>query len=193
MEWIKAAIEEHIDEEGKIDLAKAIDSVKKEFPKEAVPKSVFNETSKDLKAANEVMNNLKKDNKDVEDLQSKIEAYESDIETLQAERLEERKTYSLRERLKDEGVKDVDYMLYKLGDVEADEEGNIKDLDNKVKDLREEYESHFPEQEEEVEEEPELDNKGFEVVDNGLESGVEPDSEATLTQQVEEAMGIKQE
>lgn len=186
MDWIKAIIEKYIGEDGKLDLTKAMVEVKAEFPKNAVPKEVFNATGEDLKAAKQLVNDLKKENKDVEGLQTKIEQYETDIETLKTERLAEKKTYTLKEALTKAGATDVDYMLFKLGDVEVDKDGNILELDNKIKSLKETNAAHFKQ------ENAEDKGGGFKVLDNKLDGGTPPDAEALAIAEFERGLGIIQ-
>ena len=189
MDWIKEILEKHINEEGKIDLTKAMDEVKEEFPKQAVPKEVFNNKLEDLKVANKLVDDLKKDNQDIEELQTKITDYETKVENLEQERLKERKNFILKEKLRDSGALDVDYMIYKLGEVETDEEGNIIELDNKIKSLMEENKDHFKVAEEALEGDKK-DDKGFKVLDNELKDGNDPDPIAQAIREVEEAMGV---
>lgn len=124
----------------------------------------------DLNGANELVTGLQKSNKDVEGLQTQISEYQSKVETLEAERAAERKTYELKEALTKEGVKDVDYMLFKLGEVEADEEGNVKDLDNKVKELKEKNPTFF-EVTKVDDHQQKRNNNGYQVIDNKLSKG----------------------
>lgn len=180
MEWIKAIIEKYKKEDGTIDMTKAMDEINQEFPKNAVPKTVYNQTSEDLKAANKLVKDLKKDNKDVEELQNKINDYEKEVDQLKGQRLEERKTYSLKEALTKAGAKDVDYMIYKLGDVELDKEGNIIELENKVKSLKESNPSFFEVKDDTKNNDKSIegkDTKGYEVIDNSLENGKPSDKE----------------
>lgn len=178
MGWIKAILEKHIKEDGTIDMTKAMDEVNKEFPKNAVPKEIFNQKNDDLKVANKLVDDLKKDNKDVEDLQEKIDDYEKEVEGLKEERVKEKTNYTLRERLKEAGAKDVDYMIYKLGEVELDKEGNIIELDNKIKSLVEENKDHFEVKEDKSDKDDDKNKgPGYEVIDNKLEDGDESTKE----------------
>ena len=195
MDWILEIIKKYTNEEGKVDLEKVNKEIKTEFPKNAVPKETFNEKNEDLKAANKLVNDLKKDNKDIEDLQKKIDDYEKDIETLKEERVKERTNFTLKEKLKEAGAKDVDYMIYKLGEVEVDKEGNIIELDNKIKSLLEENKDHF---EVKDDKDDDKDNKddgkgkgtGFQVIDNKLDDGKEPDANQKAMTEFEEALGL---
>lgn len=123
----------------------------------------------DLTNANKLVNDLKKNYKDVEDLQKQITDYEGKVTELEKERAQERKTYALKERLAKEGVQDIDYMLYKLGDVEVDKDGNIVDLDNKVKALKEANPTFFQASEPQTK-----SPAGYQVIDNGLPQGKLP-------------------
>lgn len=91
----------------------------------------------DLKTATDLVATLKKENADVEALQTKIKEYEGKVTQLETERAEERKTNAIKEALTKAGVNDLDYMLFKLGAVEVDKDGNIVDLESKVKSLKE--------------------------------------------------------
>lgn len=171
MDWIKEILEKHKKEDGTIDISKAITEINNEAPKNVVPKATFNEKNEDLKKANKLVEELKKDNKDIDDLQSKIDNYEKDIETLKEERIKERTNFTLKEKLKAAGAKDVDYMIYKLGEVELDKEGNIIELDNKIKSLVEENKGHFEVKDGEGDEGNKEGDKGYQVIDNKLDDG----------------------
>ena len=81
-----------------------------------------------LNEANATLATLKKNNKDNEELQNELRSY--------------------KERT------DVDYLMFKLGDLEVDDEGNVKDLENKIKDLKASLPNFF-EQSSEPPKEPE--------------------------------------
>ena len=125
------------------------------------------QSENDLNAANKLVGDLKKTNKDAEDLQQKITDYEAKVQQLETERAEERKTYAIKEALQKEGVSDVEYMMFKLGKLEVDKDGNIVDLDNKVKALKETNPTFFASEAENSE----PGAPGYQVVDNKLESG----------------------
>lgn len=129
----------------------------------------------DLETANTLVTDLKKSNADVEGLQQKIDEYETTVATLESERADERKSFAIKEALTKQGVSDVDYMMFKLGDVETDDEGNLVDLDNKLKDLKEEHPTFFADAETD---EP-ADPNGFRVIDNKLDDGGEVDEQPT--------------
>ena len=139
----------------------------------------------DLNTANKLVDDLKKSNKDTEDLQTKIDEYKTEMDQLKADRAEEQKQYAIKEALNKEGVKDIDYMLYKLGEVETDKDGNIVDLDNKVKSLKESNPTFFG-----TDDKPANEPAGYQVVDNGLDEGKPSDPEATATADFEAALGL---
>lgn len=186
MDWIKAILDKHKKEDGTVDLVEANKEIDAEFPKNAVPKTDFNSKVEELKTANETLNTLQKDNKDVEALQNTITEYKGKVETLETERAAERKTYALKEALTKEGVSDVDYMLFKLGEVETDKDGNIVDLDNKVKALKESNPTFFGTNDKPADGTP----TGYQVVDNGLDEGKPSDPTATATADFEAALGL---
>ena len=142
----------------------------------------------DLATANKLVGDLKKTNKDAEELQNKITEYEQQVQQLEAERAEERKSYAIKEALTKEGASDIEYMLYKLGEVEVDEDGNIVDLENKVKALKESHPTFFG-----SEEKTKTDAPGYEPIDNKLDNGKPSDPEATATAEFEAALGLATE
>lgn len=177
MDWIKAILDKHKKEDGTVDLVEANKEIDAEFPKNAVPKTDFNSKVEELKSANETLESLKKDNKDVEALQNTIKEHETTVTQLQTDLAAERKTYALKEVLTKEGVSDVDYMLFKLGEVETDKEGNIIDLDNKVKSLKENNPSFFGPEDTTQTQNTDPAAPGYKVVDNKLDNGKQTEPE----------------
>lgn len=178
MEWIKAILEKHRKEDGTVDIEKAMAEINAEFPKNAVPKSVYNEKATQLDEANKTITQLKENNKSNEDLQQKIKDYETKIENLEKEAAETKKTFALKEALTQAGAKDVDYMIFKLGEVEMDKDGNIKELDNKIKALKESNPSFFetkPDESQQHQQQPGA--PGYKVIDNKLEQGKQSTNE----------------
>lgn len=94
-----------------------------------------------LNTANSTIKDLKKNNADNKELQKTIKEHETTIATLKETSAKREKEFTVKSKLKDAGCTDVDYMLYKLGDIEKlDIE---KELDNKVKELSENNASFF--------------------------------------------------
>lgn len=166
MDWIKAILDKHKKEDGTVDLLEANKEIDAEFPKNAVPKADFNSKVNELKSANDTLDTLKKDNKDVEALQNKIKEHETTVTQLQTDLAAERKNFAIKERLTKEGVTDVDYIKYKLGDVEMDKDGNLVGLDNKLKDLKASNPTFFGAKDESNPNVP-----GYKVIDNKLDNG----------------------
>ncbi|HBI6897917.1 scaffolding protein [Clostridium perfringens] len=142
MEWLRKLLEGAVIEDGKLDINGLMKLINTEFPKNAVPKEKYNEVSNDLKTANKTLDNLRKNHKDVEDLQKEIEGYKTKMSDLEATRAKEQKEFTIKSKLKDLGCTDLDYMLYKLGDI--DKLDLEKDWENKAKELKENNATFFP-------------------------------------------------
>lgn len=132
----------------------------------AVLKGQKEQSDNDLADANKLVTTLQKSNKDNEELQTKINDYKTQVDTLQAERQSEQTNYALKDALAQAGVKDVDYGIFKLGEVELGKDGKIKDLDNKVKSLKESSPDMFK-----AKEPVGKGDNGYKPVDNKLETG----------------------
>lgn len=179
MEWIIDILKKYQKEDGTIDLATAEQEIKSEFPKQAVPKTVFNEKSEQLKTANatisELRNNSKgaQDNQDSqgsEELQTQLEKYKNRIAELEAQEKTNAMNYQARSALEKAGISDVEYGLYLLGTLEADEQGNVKDLDSKINDLRTSKPVFFKD-------EAQTSSNGYKVEDTKLDDSKEAVSE----------------
>ena len=185
MEWIIDILKKYQKEDGTIDLATAEQEIKSEFPKQAVPKTVFNEKSEQLRAANATISELKnnskggqenqenqenQDSQGNEELQTQLEKYKTRIQELEAQEKTNAMNYQARSALEKAGISDVEYGLYLLGTLEADEQGNVKDLDNKINDLRASKPVFFKE-------EAQTSSNGYKVEDTKLDDSKEPVSE----------------
>ena len=179
MEWIIDILKKYQKEDGTIDLATAEQEIKSEFPKQAVPKTVFNEKSEQLRTANatisELRNNSKggqdnQDNQGNEELQTQLEKYKNRIAELEAQEKTNAMNYQARSALEKAGISDVEYGLYLLGTLEADEQGNVKDLDNKINDLRASKPVFFKD-------EAQPSSNGYKVEDTKLDDSKESVSE----------------
>lgn len=179
MEWIIDILKKYQKEDGTIDLATAEQEIKSEFPKQAVPKTVFNEKSEQLRTANATISELKnnskggQDNQDGqgnEELQTQLEKYKNRIAELEAQEKTNAMNYQARSALEKAGISDVEYGLYLLGALEADEQGNVKDLDNKINDLRASKPVFFKE-------EAQTSSNGYKVEDTKLDDSKEAVSE----------------
>ena len=158
MDWLKELIEKHT-ADGKTDIDAVMNAIKEEFPKHAVPKDVYNEQAEKLKAANSTLDTLKKTNKDNEELQNELKTYKDKVTQLEEQAKESAKQQTIKDALTKAKATDVDYLMYKLGDVEVDEKGEIKDLENKIKDLQTNLPAFFQSTDPE-------DNSGFKSLDS---------------------------
>lgn len=170
MDWIKTIIEKHTKEDGTVDLEAANKEIDAEFPKNAVPKADFNSKVDELKSANDTLDTLKKENKDVEALQNQIKEHETTVSKLQDDLVEERKTHALKEAITQSGAKDIDYVMFKLGEVELNKDGSIKDLDNKIKSIKEGSPDLFESKDDDKKNEA-ANPPGYKPVDNKLDEG----------------------
>jgi len=141
MEWLRKLLEgAKKKDDGNIDIDDLMKSINTEFPKNAVPKTTYNEVSDKLKTAETTLNDLKKNNTDNETLQKTIKEHEATIKTLESNSNNLKKEYSLRDKLKDLGVKDADYLIYKHGGIDKftyDKDGQIIGLEDTIKPYKE--------------------------------------------------------
>lgn len=91
---------------------------------------------------------LQKSNKGNEGLQQQVNDYKANMEKLQAELQQTRIDSAINVGLLAAGVKpdDVDYVTFKLkskGDIELDEQGNIKGWDDKLAGLKTQFPANF--------------------------------------------------
>src|SRR5690554_3509147 len=71
-----------------------------------------------LEAAEKLVEDLKKSNSGNDDLQKKVEDYEAELATLKSTHEKDLATFAAREYLSAQGASDVDYALFKLGELE---------------------------------------------------------------------------
>ena len=140
LEWLQTILEGAKVEDGKLDVTAVMNAVKSEFPKNAVPKTEFNDKVKELKAAEGTIAELKKNAGDNTELTEKIKNYEEQIRTMQTEAANTAKSYSLKAKLAEAGALDSDYLIYKQGGLDKfnfDKDGNPIGIDDVLKPLRE--------------------------------------------------------
>lgn len=121
-------------------------------------KGDFDIKSKEHEEATKLIEQLKESSKGNEDLQTKITGYEGQVAELQKE-LEQTKIESaLKVALVNAKVSDVDYIAYKVREKDKnltlDENGNIKGINDTLKDIKTAYPNFF-----EVEKKKEIDVK----------------------------------
>ena len=140
MEWLKEILEKAVITDGKLDVEEAVKAINAEFPKHAVPKQDYNDKVKELSTASETIKDLKKNNADNAELQQKVKDYEAETARLKTEADNTRKEYALKDKLKEAGVTDADYIIYKQGGLDKftfDKDGKVIGLDDVLKPMRE--------------------------------------------------------
>lgn len=96
--------------------------------------------------ATKLIETLKASNKGNEDLQGKVTAYETQIAELQDQLQAAQKESAIKLALLDAKASDVDYMTFKLkekGEIELDENGKIKGIDDKIAGLKTQFPNQF--------------------------------------------------
>ena len=143
MEWIKTILAKHVKEDGTVDLDAANKEIDAEFSKNAVPKEKYNNVSSQLKQANSTLKDLQEKTKDNPDAQKLLQAERDAREKAEKALADMEVSIQAKEALTAAGAKDIDYAMFKLGDLEVDKDGKVKDLDNKVKDLQKNMPDYF--------------------------------------------------
>lgn len=111
-----------------------------EIGKAFVPKSEFNALNETKKTLEGTVETLKTQNADNGKLQATIKENEEKIKRLEKEKTDAEKTYALRDALREKGVSDPDYIIYKHGGVDKfsfGEDGKAEKLDDVIKTYRE--------------------------------------------------------
>lgn len=102
--------------------------------------------TKQLETANTTIADLKKANGNNEALQGKVTEYEQTIAQLQEQLKAAQIEAAAQLALRDAKVIDPDYMLFKLkekGELELDENGKIKGIDDKIAGLKTQFPTQF--------------------------------------------------
>lgn len=140
MEWLKAILEKAVIADGKLDVEATMKTINAEFPKHAVPKQDYNDKVKELSTANDTIKDLKKNNADNADLQQKVKDYETEVANLKTAAANTKKEYALKDKLKEAGATDADYIIYKHGGLDKfvfDKDGTPIGLEDVLKPMRE--------------------------------------------------------
>lgn len=96
--------------------------------------------------ATKLIEEMKKSSKGNEELQGKITTYETQVEQLQSELQQTKLESAIKVALLSEKAVDVDYLTFKLkekGELELDENGQIKGLDDKLSSLKIQFPTQF--------------------------------------------------
>lgn len=100
----------------------------------------------ELEQANGLIAELKKASKGSEEAQKKIADYEAQVAQLQAELAKTQVDAAIKVGLLSEHALDVDYLTYKLhekGELELDQQGNIKGWADKIAGLKTQFPAQF--------------------------------------------------
>lgn len=111
-----------------------------------VSKDKFTTNETQLAEANKLIEQLKAGTKDSEALQGKITAYETQVAQLQKQLQQTQLEAAVKVALIGAKAVDVDYMAYKLkekGELELDDKGNIKGIEDKIAGLRTQFPTQF--------------------------------------------------
>lgn len=183
MDWIIELIKKHTNADGVVDTDAVANAINDAAPKYVVPKHKYNEVSNKLKEANDTIESFEE--KDTSELEGQLEELASAYEAQSI-------YYAKRDALVGAGAKtdDIEFLMWKLGDeFEMNEEGEIEGIDEAVKSIQEKNAKYFPEtdpnagkdKDSEKEKEGAGNAAGWKPIDNKLESGKTPSSDAPLT------------
>lgn len=109
-------------------------------------KTNFDNLTTEHKKSTELIERLKEGTKNSEQLQGQISTYETQVAELQNQLKEERLESAVKVALMNAKTDDVGYMAFKLresGELELDDNGNIKGIDEKISSLKTQYPTHF--------------------------------------------------
>lgn len=110
-------------------------------------KGDFDAKTKEHEEATRLIEELKANNKGNEDLQSKIGSYESEVANLKEELEKTKIESSLKVALANAKATDTDYIAYKVRelnkDLTLDENGNIKGIDETLKEIKTSFPNFF--------------------------------------------------
>ena len=172
MEWITDLIKQYTGEDGVFDSKAFADAIKTEGPKHVVPKDQYNNISEQLKTTKETLTSLQEKTKDNPDVQKLLADEKAAREAAEKELSDMRVSTQVKDALTKAGAKDVDYALFKLGQLETNKDGSVKDLDNKIKDLQSNLPDYFATADDKG---GKADNEGgYKPIDNKLGAGGSP-------------------
>lgn len=109
-------------------------------------KTQHESTAQQLTEANALIEELKKGTKGQEGLQQKVSEYEAQVKQLQDELAKTQLDAEIKVQLLGAKALDVDYMTFKLkekGELSLDENGKIKDWDDKLAGLKTQFPTQF--------------------------------------------------
>ena len=122
--------------------------------------SAVNDLQEKLTEATEAITKASESNESIEKIQQELEDYKTKYEEVNTTLESERKLLKIKEALTAEGGQDLDYLMYKLGEVE-----DIEKLDELVSNLKESLPAHFGT--EEAKQEQQISD--YEVIGNKID------------------------
>lgn len=154
MEWLKQILEKAEIKDNKLDIEALMTSINAEFPKQAIPKTEYNNIKTQLKTANDTITDLKKSNEDNETLQAKIKEHEDTIETLNTNHKTElenlKKTSAINNILLTNKAKHPKLLKdeFDLSKIRIKEDGTVeeKDLMDQLTTIKESFKDMFSEE-----------------------------------------------
>lgn len=152
MEWLKQLIEKAEIKDNKLDIEALMTSINAEFPKQAIPKTEYNNIKTQLKTANDTITTLKESNEDNETLQTKIKEHEDTIKTLNTNHKTElenlKKTSAINNLLLTNKAKYPELLKDKfdLSKVTVKEDGTVEGLTDQLTTIKESYKEMFSEE-----------------------------------------------
>lgn len=123
--------------------------------------SAVNDLQTQLEEARKTITEASESKESIEQIQSELNDYKTKYEEVNNTLETERKTNKLKEALTGAGGEDLEYLMFKLGEVESEE------IESKVAELKEQLPGHFKSNEEPKQETP----AGYEVISNQLDKG----------------------
>lgn len=93
---------------------------------------------KQLDEAQTIIQQTSESNQTLEQIQKDLDDYKTKYEQAESTLSEERKTHQIKEAITKHGGKDLEYLMFKLGDLE-----DISELDSKVEELKSSMPEHF--------------------------------------------------
>lgn len=150
MDWIRKILETaKVNEDGTVDIDALMTSINAEFPKQAIPKTEYNNVKGQLKTANDTITDLKKSNSDNAELQTKLKEYNDTIKTMEsnhkAELLGIKKQGAIDSLLLTNKAKHSDLLAGKfdLEKIIVNEDGTISGLNEQFNSIKETYKDLF--------------------------------------------------
>ena len=124
-------LNEHVDADGKLNVAETEKALKAGIATEYVPKHDFNSKIEQLKDANSTIEKLQKDNKENEALQAEINDLKARADKAEQDLIAHQIRKDAEDALREKGVTNIEFALFKMGELERDADGKLKDFDTK--------------------------------------------------------------